>query len=63
MEQIFSACVLLLIDLAKATGLTYKEINVIIFCILWPIFTLYLILMLLRQRDEIKKLKILKKAV
>ena len=39
------------------TGLTYKQINVVIFCFVWPILTLYLILTVLKQRDQIKKFK------
>lgn len=57
MDQIFNACVLMLLDLAELTGLSYKQINVVIFCFLWPIFTLCLVLTVLRQRDEIRKLR------
>ncbi len=57
MEQIFNVCVLILLDLAELTGLSYQQINVIIFCFIWPILTLFLTLFVLRQRDEIKKLK------
>ena len=41
MEQVFDACVALLLWLAAITGLTYKQVNVIWFCILWPILTAY----------------------
>lgn len=57
MDKIFDACVSMLLDMAELTGLSYKQINVVIFCFLWPIVTLYLVLKVLRQRDEIKRLK------
>ena len=42
MDKVFDACVDILYFLANSTGLTYKQINVIIFCILWPILTIFL---------------------
>ena len=57
MDKIFDACVAMLLDMAAFTGTTYKTINVIIFCIIWPIATLVLVLLTLRQRDVIKDLK------
>ncbi len=42
-EKIFNSCVDLLIWGARLLGMTYKEINVLIFCIIWPILTLFLI--------------------
>ena len=41
MEWVFDRCVDLLVGLAGLTGTTYKEINVIVFCILWPALTVY----------------------
>lgn len=43
MDRIFDICVHFLENLASLTGLTYKQINVWIFCIIWPILTLILI--------------------
>lgn len=43
MVYLFDLCVVLLVYLADITGTTYKQINVIIFCIIWPLFTLALI--------------------
>lgn len=61
MEQlvtfIFQACVTLLYWLADLTGLGYKGINVLIFCVIWPIFTIWLIRLVLKQRKELKQLK------
>jgi hypothetical protein len=43
MNNIFDKCVQLLLWLAGITGMTYKEINVVIFCIIEPIIFIYLI--------------------
>ena len=37
MQAIFNLCVDILLWLAKLTGTTYVEINVIIFCIILPV--------------------------
>ena len=42
MDKVFDGCVELLEKISEKTGLTYKQINVIIFCIGWPAFTLWL---------------------
>ncbi|MCD4782177.1 MAG: hypothetical protein K8S27_16755 [Candidatus Omnitrophica bacterium] len=39
MDPIFDVCVRILLDLAEITGTFYKQINVIIFCIVWPCLT------------------------
>jgi hypothetical protein len=41
MNEIFDKCVDILIFLGNITGLTYKEINVLIFCIIWPLLTIF----------------------
>ena len=43
METVFQICVDVLNIIAKITGLTYVEVNVIIFCMIWPAFTIFLI--------------------
>jgi hypothetical protein len=55
-DVIFDACVLLLLDLAKFFGITYKAVNVWIFCIIWPIFTIYLIAVARSRGKKIKEL-------
>ena len=40
MDSVFDACVQILLTLAGWTGLTYKEINVWIFVLIWPVVTL-----------------------
>jgi hypothetical protein len=48
-EEVFSGCVLLLIWAAKKLGMTYEAINVWIFCIIWPLFTLALMVIVIWQ--------------
>ena len=54
-DAMFSGCVYFLIDLAKLTGMTYEQVNVIIFCILWPAFTAYLIVANLSLRRRLRE--------
>jgi len=56
-DQIFDACVRLLVFLASHLGLTYKAINVWVFVILWPIVTVVLIVLVFLQQLEIHRLK------
>ncbi|RHX90057.1 hypothetical protein [Leptospira stimsonii] len=42
-DLIFNGCVDLLLFGAKIFGITYNEINVYIFCVIWPLFTLILL--------------------
>lgn len=39
-DTIFNWCVYLLADTADLLGITYEEINVWVFCIIWPVVTL-----------------------
>jgi len=55
---IFHSSVDALILLARLLGMTYEEINVWLFCVAWPIFTLFLmyaVLILVRQNRELSK--------
>ena len=56
MNKIFIACVDLLIWLARLTGTTYEEINVIIFVVLEPIVFLLLIGYIVILRKRLSKL-------
>jgi len=51
----------MLFDLAELIGMTYRQINVLIFCVLWPMFTAYLIILVRKQGKRIKKLEQLTK--
>ena len=39
-DRIFMLCVHLLQGLAGKLGMTYNEVNVWIFCVIWPLVTL-----------------------
>ena len=56
MDQIFDWCVSLLVYWAGALGITYKEINVWVFVIIWPIFTIILVVIILWQQRKIRHL-------
>lgn len=54
-DQIFDWCVHILVYWAGTLGMTYKEINVWIFVILWPILTISLIAIIVQQRQIIRR--------
>ena len=53
----FSLCVELLVWLAHLLGMSYEEVNVWIFCVIWPLITLLLIAVVVWQCFIIRKLK------
>jgi len=55
MDQIFDWCVQLLVYWAGILGITYKEINVWVFVIIWPISTLLLMSIILMQQRKIRQ--------
>jgi hypothetical protein len=61
MDAVFDLCVRILVRFADLTGLTYKEINVWIFVILWPIISLLLVVVILAQHRQKKVLTSLRK--
>ena len=56
MDQVFDWCVNVLIYWANIFGITYKEINVWVFVIIWPILTIVLIAVIVWQRQRIQQL-------
>lgn len=52
LDKIFEICVDFLYILADITGLSYKEINVIIFCFIWPIITIRLTIIAIKKRKN-----------
>lgn len=56
MDQIFDWCVNVLVYWAQVFGITYKEVNVWVFVILWPILTMVLIGIIIQQQRTIRKL-------
>lgn len=53
MDAIFDWCVEILVYFAGVFGITYKEINVWVFVIIWPIVTLALVIWLVVQQKRI----------
>ena len=56
-DGLFKLCVIVLVDLAEILGISYEEINIYIFVIIWPCLTLYLTSRILMLRRSIRKLK------
>ena len=56
-DSIFDVCVLFLSNLAKFLGMTYNEVNIWIFCIIWPVFTIFLIVRVIQLKRKVNKLK------
>jgi hypothetical protein len=57
LNRIFDLCVELLVWLAALFGTTYEAINVWIFCVLWPLFTAALVVVVVLQRRRIRQLE------
>ena len=55
-DLIFKICVIALVDLAYILGVTYEEVNVWLFVIIWPALTAYLILRNIFLRKKLRKL-------
>ena len=49
-DVIYDFCVRLLIDTARMFGISYEEINVYLFCIIWPILSLIMFAEIIRLR-------------
>jgi len=56
MDQIFDWYVDVLVYWAGIFGITYKEINVWVFVIIWPILTVILIGIIVMQQRRIRQL-------
>ena len=55
MNTIFDVCVAILVTIAEQFGMTYQAVNVWIFVIIWPVLTLILLGLILRQHLLIKQ--------
>jgi hypothetical protein len=56
MDQVFDWCVNVLVYWAGIFNITYKEINVWVFVIIWPILTLVLVALIIWQQRRIQQL-------
>ena len=52
-DELFYICVDILSILGDLTGMTYNQINVLVFCVLWPLHTLYLFVLSYRARRKL----------
>ena len=55
-DIIFNFCVRLLYDVANILGISYEEINVWLFCVIWPILSLVLFAEVIRLRIKNEQL-------
>ena len=49
----FNLCVSILYDIGRVLGISYEEINVWLFCVIWPIASLVLFAEVVRLRLKI----------
>lgn len=56
-DALFDLCVRILLWLATLFGVSYNEINIWIFCVIWPIATVILVGLVVWQGIRIRKLK------
>jgi len=52
-DAVFDFCVILLVDAAKILGITYEEINVWLFVVIWPLLSLVLFAEVIRLRMKL----------
>ena len=55
-NKIFNYCETLLYDWADTIGISYELLNIIIFVTGYPLFVLFLLAIVFRQRSKIKQL-------
>ena len=51
-DTVFNFCVYLLYDVAGILGISYEEINVWLFCVIWPLLSLVLFAEVIRLRTN-----------
>ena len=54
---LYAYCTDFVINLANITGLSYYEINAIVFCVIYPLLTMGLPILFMIQKIRLKKLK------
>tara|TARA_R110000796_G_scaffold58375_2_gene134732 strand:- start:1441 stop:1713 length:273 start_codon:yes stop_codon:yes gene_type:complete len=57
-DTVFRMCVILLVDLAGLLGISYEEINIWIFVIIWPALTILGLVWIIFLTFRLRKLKI-----
>ena len=56
-------CTDFIINLANLTDLSYYEVNLIIFCLIYPTLTLGLFILFIIQKKRLKRIKAINKSV
>ena len=55
-DALFKLCVVFLVDLADLIGISYEEINIWIFVIIWPLLTIYQTTRIIMLKHKIRKM-------
>ena len=56
-DTVFDWAVIALVECAKLLGITYEEINVWLFCVVWPLVTLGMMVMIVKLLRDNRILK------
>ncbi|MDA8742419.1 hypothetical protein N9M64_01790 [bacterium] len=56
-DKVFKICVIFLVDLADFFGMTYEEINIWVFVIIWPTLTMSAIIWIVLLKRKIRRLQ------
>ena len=56
-DNLFKICVIFLVDLADFFGMTYEEINIWVFVIIWPTLTMSAIIWIVLLKRKIRRLQ------
>lgn len=54
-DNIFNFCVIILYNIGSLLGITYEEINVWLFVVIWPLISLLMFAEIIRLRLKINK--------
>lgn len=53
---IYTYCTDFIINLANILQLSYYEVNALIFCVIWPLLTIFLIVVFIIQKIRYRKI-------
>ena len=56
-DALFRYCVVLLVNVAKALGISYEALNIWVFIFIQPMITVFLLVWVLRLRGKVKKVR------
>ncbi len=56
-DSVYDWAVIALVECAKLMGISYEEINVWLFCIIWPVFTMTLVVLASLQFQQNSRLR------